>query len=115
MGIPIQGLDPECVALVDAMNHYPGIMTTCSCCGHGKDAFTIYFHVSDMKNLPRMLYWVDGLHTGCYGWQVVAYTDCVGDQVFWKLTSEGPDVFHHAEIIAKHMLDDAIELAGETS
>lgn len=43
----MQGLDPEVVELVEAMNALPGIETYCSCCGHGERPFRIWFRVAE--------------------------------------------------------------------
>lgn len=43
----INRLDPECVKLCVALNKLPGIRTTESCCGHGKEKFHIWFDVTD--------------------------------------------------------------------
>lgn len=40
-------MDPEVVALCDAMNACPGIVTFESCSGHGKLPFAIYFYATD--------------------------------------------------------------------
>jgi hypothetical protein len=39
--------DPEVVPLCQAMNALPGIKTTESCCGHGKEPFRIWFKVDE--------------------------------------------------------------------
>lgn len=40
-------MDPECVALCEALNCLPGIKTTQSCCGHGKQPYRVWFRVTD--------------------------------------------------------------------
>ena len=42
MEIP-EDLDAACVSLFKAMNQLPGIITTESCCGHGRGPFHIWF------------------------------------------------------------------------
>ena len=81
------GIDIECVALCEVMNKFPGIETNNSCCGHGEKPFRIYFHVSDLKDLPSLLYWFDGCHT-FYGWKVSVHTDCGMSPVYFVV--EGP-------------------------
>ncbi len=39
--------DPEVVELCRAMNALPGITTSESCCGHGKEGFIIFFRVAE--------------------------------------------------------------------
>jgi hypothetical protein len=58
------------------MNKVPGIVTVCSCAGHGEDAFRIWFQADKIECLPDLLYWFDNCHSGCPGWKVVVYTDC---------------------------------------
>jgi len=36
-------MDPEVLDLCNALNALPGIYTTESCCGHGKEKFSIFF------------------------------------------------------------------------
>jgi hypothetical protein len=38
-------MDPECIAVCDALNSLRGIETFESCCGHGKDSFLVFFTV----------------------------------------------------------------------
>ena len=38
-----EDIDIECWNLVRVMNMIPGIVTTSCCCGHGEDAFRVYF------------------------------------------------------------------------
>jgi len=40
-------MDSEVIELCDAMNCMPGIRTTGSCCGHGKERLMIFFEVRD--------------------------------------------------------------------
>jgi hypothetical protein len=58
MNLP-SDLDPECVELVEAMNNFDGIRTTCSCCGHGKTPFRIFFLADSLDALRPLLYAVD--------------------------------------------------------
>ena len=44
-------MDKECVELCDALNDIPGIETTESCCGHGKDGFRVWFKITDFSAL----------------------------------------------------------------
>ena len=47
-------MDIECRPLCDVLNSIPGITTISSCCGHGKDPFTIFFHAREVLDL----YWI---------------------------------------------------------
>ena len=42
-------LDPEVVALCEALNTLPGIETVSSCCGHGQRPYRIWFIVTPQK------------------------------------------------------------------
>lgn len=44
-------MDPEVVALCDAMNACPGIITNGSCSGHGERPLLIHFYVTDATGL----------------------------------------------------------------
>lgn len=50
-----QNMDPECVAICDAMNALPGITTFESCCGHGKHEHWIFFWAGSLENLEPIL------------------------------------------------------------
>jgi hypothetical protein len=52
-------MDKECVPLCDAINRIDGIDTFESCCGHGNKPFRIWFTVSDLTSLPKLLYFLD--------------------------------------------------------
>ena len=54
-------MDPECVALCDAINLLkPDVYTVESCCGHGEKPFRVWFQVDDLSKLAGLLYWFDG-------------------------------------------------------
>ena len=69
-------IDAECRALVRAINRIPGLVTTWSCCGHGKQDFAIGIKLNDSRHLPILLYYIDGCHIGFYGWTCLCRTDC---------------------------------------
>lgn len=96
------GLDYQCRALVAAMNEFPGIRTTESCCGHGERPFRVWFVADDLDALPALVYWTDPRHTGCYGWRVIALSDCARLPLKFRL--EGPiGAFAEADMIAAKM------------
>jgi len=119
------GVDPECVALCEAINLYePDIFTVESCCGHGKTPYHIYFKVEDLETLPHILYWFDGCHSGFYGWKVEVYKDCAKQYPTFML--EGPihgdnrepinkpiDAYRQAEYIALCIRQDFFEMRFE--
>lgn len=43
-------MDKECIELCNILNKLPGITTTESCCGHGKDSFQIFLKVNKKIN-----------------------------------------------------------------
>ena len=92
-------LDPEVVDLVNALNTFPGVSTTSSCCGHGNDVFNIWFVVECLENLPELLYCIDGCHSGIYGWNVEVTTDCGMQPVSFRLHSEALGNKAYAEAI----------------
>ena len=99
---PPADLDPEVLGLCRAMNAFPGICTVSSCCGHGRDPFDIWFKARSLDDLPALLYWFDGCHSGQYGWSVTVRTDCGASPV--TFTAEGPcGAYEAAESIAKDM------------
>ena len=44
-------MDPECVALCDALNSFTGIRTIESCCGHGVENFRVHFYCETIEAL----------------------------------------------------------------
>ena len=48
-------MDPEVTPLVEAMNGLPGVVTTQSCCGHGKGPLWVKLHVSSIDGLGHLL------------------------------------------------------------
>ena len=104
-------MDSECIALCNAMNRFPNIETYESCCGHGNTPYHIWFSTKRLRALPRLLYWFNGCHTGCYGWHVEVKTDCGMSPATFML--EGPTgkvAYAESEHIANCMncyLDDA--------
>lgn len=44
-------MDAECIELCDALNAFPGVKTTESCCGHLQDVYCIFFSCTDIVSL----------------------------------------------------------------
>jgi hypothetical protein len=103
----IDPMDPEAVELVEALNLFSGVRTISSCCGHGRDTFSIWFVVEDLESLPPILYHIDGCHSGVYGWAVEVTTDCAMSPVKFRLdsTSRGEQAYSEAQQIAKFIED----------
>ena len=81
-------MDEECKELVEAMNKFDGIQTVESCCGHGEYEYKIWFIARDLECLPELVYYFSPCHCGCYGWNVIATTDCSMRPIIFKV--EGP-------------------------
>ena len=52
-------MDKECLSLSDALNLYPGIETSESCCGHGVHHYRIWFKAESLLALATLLYVFD--------------------------------------------------------
>src|SRR5208337_4506476 len=106
-------MDPECIALCDALNEIPKIATTESCCGHGKRNFLVFFTTDSFEALAEVCYYFHQCHSGVVDWKVIARTDC--SMAANRFMIEGPiGDFKGAEQIAKvilHYLQIKEELA----
>lgn len=108
---PPYDLDFEIRELCIQMNRFPGIQTTCSCCGHGKRPIGIFF-LASLEDLPPLLYWCDhhgcACHSGVRGWVVKVYTDCTMRPASFLLEGPAGDYEGAAKIAAKmkEFLDD---------
>jgi hypothetical protein len=108
-------LDPECVALCEAINVAARgrVATVSSCCGHGEKPYRIWIDPITLDDLPPLLYWFDACHSGIDGWQVRVYTDCGGGGPFFVI--EGPvGAFADADKIAGLIVKAAAEEGPET-
>lgn len=94
-------MDKECAALCYAINRIPGIKTVESCCGHGERNFKVWFEVSDLKDLPILLYYCDPCHIG-FRWNCFVKTDCGRSPVTFSLQSESMSEvsYREAQMIA---------------
>ena len=80
-------IDKECIELCKVINSIGGIYTIESCCGHGKDTFSIWFEVADLSRLPILLYYIDPCHVG-FRWRCEVQTDCAMSRVHFHLDCE---------------------------
>ncbi len=72
-----RGMDKECVKICEAINLFgDNFFTIESCCGHGKTKFQVFMRVTNLKALPRILYYIDSCHSGFSDWRMIVYTDC---------------------------------------
>ena len=83
-------VDQECIALCEAINGIKGLRTVESCCGHGEKPFRIWFMVTLLENLPKLLYFIDPCHVELSGqWTCAVTTDCAMSSVTFCLESPG--------------------------
>jgi len=57
-------MDKECIDLCDAINEIPFLMTTESCCGHGKDTFHIWVKARNIEALYVLARAIDRRYCG---------------------------------------------------
>lgn len=95
-------MDPECIALCDAINSLDGLRTIESCCGHDEHPFRIFLNADNVQALAPLVYYLDRCHSGIRGWSCIAYTDCSGRDVWFRVESEskGEVAYKEAEKIA---------------
>lgn len=114
MGDPYEGrMDPECVAICDAINRIPGLYTIESCCGHGDRTFSVWFKVEDPERFPVLLYYIVPCHVG-FRWNCLVHTDCAMSPPTYRIesVSRGNEAYLEAERIAKEInsyLDEKYE------
>jgi hypothetical protein len=51
--------DKDCIDLCKALNRIPGIMTTESCCGHGKTEYHIFLQAKSLEGLAPIAFFLD--------------------------------------------------------
>jgi len=108
-GIGKRLIDREIIELIQQINRFSAIRTTCSCCGHGEDSIMIWIMPDgyDMPKMSPLLYWFDPCHSGtaAHGWKVKVYTDCsmCDPRFVIESTSKGEKAYEEARIIANHM------------
>lgn len=84
-------MDPECVAFCAAMNAVPGITTLASCCGHGKDAFYVYFRAENIADLYLLAIALDPIYDGPKGWACAPVASCYDYSVVTFEITSGPN------------------------
>ena len=105
-------MDPECIALCDALNSLPGIRTYESCCGHGRYEFMVFFWAKEVENLGPILRAISDSPL----WRIVPHWSNGGEYVGFRL--DGPkDPNAGAEltpwILAELALADADDAVDE--
>jgi len=98
-------MDPEAVPLVDAMNAIPGIVTTESCCGHGRGRFLVFFQATDPDGLFFLSRCIDTRYFQ-HNWKI---TINIGDLPKYKLgyllasDERTTDVYQQANALVENM------------
>jgi hypothetical protein len=95
-------MDERCISLCDAINRIEGLQTTSSCEGHGKGPFSIYFDIDaqGLKNLGKLLYYIDSCHYKI-GWTVRVYGTCsLKSHFILESPSKGEKAYEEANEIA---------------
>ena len=110
--IDIPKIDPEVINLVNAINTVPGLETTESCCGHGKESFIIFFRCNKSSNLTPVARSVDrryskhghGPGPQYIGWRLLLQmNDNPADPITFLLTSwdnYGETAYSEANLLA---------------
>ena len=81
-------LDRECFELCASINEtFTSIQTTESCCGHGKEPFSVWMDVrrGASRQLACLLYCIDDCHVGVPGWQCIVRADCMFGGPFYSI------------------------------
>jgi hypothetical protein len=99
-------MDPECIAICDAVNRIPGLRTTESCCGHGEHPFRVFFSIQNLQDLAPLLFYIDSCHIG-FNWNCKSRTDCAMQPAYFFLESEvmGQKAYDQANEIADAIND----------
>lgn len=50
------GMDKQVIELCNAMNSLPGVETTESCCGHGREPFRVFFRVNGEDSMEGLFF-----------------------------------------------------------
>jgi len=91
-------MDPECIALCDALNNLPGIETCASCCGHGHDPFRVWFFAAAIPDLVPISRVLD------HQWRVLLTHVDLPYRIAFKL--EGPPVLSAGDELAEDVYFD---------
>src|SRR5574337_2080209 len=94
-------MDVECIAICDAINRIPGLHTTESCCGHGKERFRIFLDIENLNVLSKLLFWCYPRHIG-FRWNCMIEAYDRNKICIWiESESLGEVAYREAETIAK--------------
>ena len=84
-------MDKECIPLCDAINDIPGLETSGSCCGHGKDSFKIYMPEKNIyhRNFLILMRSLCPRYGGPIDWRVtLIMSDMTKDSLHIVISSE---------------------------
>lgn len=101
-------MDEECIRLCDAMNAVNGIITTESCCGHGKTPFCIWFKAISFKGLFFVSRCIDKRYfKHCWDYSV-SVGDVVRNEVLptvfrWSRKVIGDEAYKQADDLVMNM------------
>jgi hypothetical protein len=100
-------MDPQCIALCDAMNKHDGIETFESCCGHSVNRYLIFFTVKDVQNLAPILNVRAGLRKRWHLWNIIATGPPGCEKVYFCLEGpKGEKAYRDAYRMAKFLIKE---------
>lgn len=96
--------DKEVVSLCNAINSIPGLETSESCCGHGKEAFEIWFNANDLKALIVLARAFDRRYGGLTNWHCYLHMNDIAPVTFRiESESKGEVAYAESEYIAHNI------------
>lgn len=105
--VDIDNWDKEVINLCLALNKFPEIKTTSSCCGHGKDPIRIWLQVENIPTLS-VFGWAGCFRHWCWrgNWNLLidlSDPNCTGKHISLLLesTDMGQTAYEKAEKMAK--------------
>ena len=102
-------MDAACIRLCDALNKVPGIHTTESCCGHGKQNFVVFFSALTLESLRPILAELDSGNR--WPWDVKAYRWSGSGTIGFCLEGPVGTTKQDAELLGKKILARLTESA----
>lgn len=102
-------MDKECIALCDAINEIPFLMTTESCCGHSKDTLNIWLKTKNIQGLYILARAIDRRYGGPVNdkkeWRLLVEDNDRMMDVIFRLESSciGEEAYKQANIIAENI------------
>ena len=86
-GPPVpQFIDEQCIPLFYTLNSLPGLRTFESCCGHGKEPFSMWFRCDNINTISRLGRAV-GSNYSDNNWEIVVDTTDIDPRgCFWLRT-----------------------------